>query len=303
MWADRRRAGGASLRTPLGVADDGVVDVDLVADGPHVLVAGTTGSGKSELLRSLVAGLAALHPPSEVGFLLVDYKGGSAFDACADLPHVVGVVTDLDGHLAERVLRSLEAEVHRREELLRAAGCDDIATARAAGAVRLAPRRRDRRVRHACHRAARPAAVDRQHRPPGPQSRRAPRVGHAAARRRRQRRDPGQHQPAHRAPGAGRDRVERRRRRAHGGPPLPRPSWPGRGAVRRSRPRDHSDGAGDGTFGPRRASCRPTAARRGADAGRSERARPVGGRDPPGRHAGGRGRAPPAVARSAARRA
>ena len=110
------------MRSPLGVADDGVVDVDLVADGPHVLVAGTTGSGKSELLRSLVAGLAALHPPSEVGFLLVDYKGGSAFDACAELPHVVGVVTDLDDHLAERVLRSLDAEVRRREELLRAVG-------------------------------------------------------------------------------------------------------------------------------------------------------------------------------------
>ncbi|MDZ7732355.1 MAG: FtsK/SpoIIIE domain-containing protein [Acidimicrobiia bacterium] len=85
------------------------VEIDLVADGPHALVAGTTGSGKSELLRTLVTSLACTAPVSELNLVLIDYKGGSAFDACAGLPHVVGVVTDLDEHLAERALQSLRA--------------------------------------------------------------------------------------------------------------------------------------------------------------------------------------------------
>ena len=71
----------------LGVGDGGPFTVDLDRAGPHALVAGTTGSGKSELLRTLVAGLARSHPPDELTFLLVDYKGGAAFGACARLPH------------------------------------------------------------------------------------------------------------------------------------------------------------------------------------------------------------------------
>ena len=59
--------------------------------------------------------------------MLVDYKGGSTFDACAELPHTVGVVTDLDGRLAERALVSLEAEIRRRELILRASGAVDLA--------------------------------------------------------------------------------------------------------------------------------------------------------------------------------
>ena len=70
--------------------------VDLATDGPHVLVGGTTGSGKSELLQTLVTGLAVSNRPDELGLLLVDYKGGSAFGDCARLPHTVGLVTDLD---------------------------------------------------------------------------------------------------------------------------------------------------------------------------------------------------------------
>ncbi|MEO7396926.1 MAG: FtsK/SpoIIIE domain-containing protein, partial [Ilumatobacteraceae bacterium] len=112
--------------TPIGVAADGVVEIDLVRDGPHALFAGTTGAGKSELLRSLVVGLAARLSPDHITFVLVDYKGGSTFDACADLPHVVGVVTDLDDRLAARALRSLEAELRRREQLLRDAGVSDL---------------------------------------------------------------------------------------------------------------------------------------------------------------------------------
>jgi DNA segregation ATPase FtsK/SpoIIIE, S-DNA-T family len=65
--------------------------------------------------------------PDHLSMILVDYKGGSTFDACARLPHTVGVVTDLDDGLAERVLVSLDAEVRRRERLLRAAGVDDLA--------------------------------------------------------------------------------------------------------------------------------------------------------------------------------
>lgn len=112
--------------TPLGHSGDGLVEVDLVRDGPHALIAGTTGSGKSELLRSLVIGLAAQLSPDHVTFVLVDYKGGSTFDACADLPHTVGLVTDLDDGLAERALVSLDAELHRRERLLRAVGASDL---------------------------------------------------------------------------------------------------------------------------------------------------------------------------------
>ncbi len=123
---DRTR-GTAELRVPIGADGDGVLDVDLVRDGPHGLIGGTTGSGKSELLRSLVASLAASADTDHLNFVLVDYKGGSAFDRCAALPHVVGLVTDLDPHLGTRALRCLEAELRHRERLLRSAGADDIA--------------------------------------------------------------------------------------------------------------------------------------------------------------------------------
>ena len=113
---------------PIGVDADGPMHIDLVHDGPHGLIAGTTGAGKSELLRTLIASLAATADPEHVNFLLVDYKGGSAFDCCADLPHTVGVVTDLDARLTARALACLEAELRRREQMLREAGCDDVAT-------------------------------------------------------------------------------------------------------------------------------------------------------------------------------
>lgn len=133
---DGRRTPGDAAGRPcaaIGLSADGVVEVDLVRDGPHALIAGTTGAGKSELLRTLVVTLAARCSPDDVTFLLIDYKGGSTFDACADLPHTVGVVTDLDDRLAERALVSLDAEVRRRERLLRGTGAEDLDAYRARG--------------------------------------------------------------------------------------------------------------------------------------------------------------------------
>jgi DNA segregation ATPase FtsK/SpoIIIE, S-DNA-T family len=124
----------------LGAAADGVVEVDLVRDGPHGLIAGTTGSGKSELLRTLVVSLAARCSPDHLALVLVDYKGGSTFDACADLPHTVGVVTDLDDRLAERALLSLDAELRRRERRLRSVGAVDLAEWRSRDGAEPLPR-------------------------------------------------------------------------------------------------------------------------------------------------------------------
>ena len=124
----RRRWEGwrGRLDTTIGVGVDGPFTVDLLRDGPHALIAGTTGSGKSELLRTFVAAASATAPPNRLVFLLVDYKGGSAFAPCAALPHVVDVVSDLDEHLAERALVSLEAELKRRERILADYGAKDL---------------------------------------------------------------------------------------------------------------------------------------------------------------------------------
>ncbi|MCP3993812.1 MAG: hypothetical protein GY722_01935, partial [bacterium] len=121
----------------LGSTEDGRLEVDLVGDGPHALLGGTTGSGKSELLRTLVASLAVSSSPEVLNFVLVDYKGGSAFDACSELPHTVGLVTDLDDHLAKRALSCLDAELRYREQRLRDAAVSDIDAYFALGAAPL----------------------------------------------------------------------------------------------------------------------------------------------------------------------
>ena len=110
----------------LGTGADGPVSLDLGPSGSHALVGGTTGSGKSELLQTMVVSVAADYPPSRVGFLLVDYKGGAAFKDAMHLPHCVGVVTDLDEHLTRRVILALDAEIQRREELLASRGARDL---------------------------------------------------------------------------------------------------------------------------------------------------------------------------------
>ncbi|MBG7605397.1 MAG: hypothetical protein IZT58_12285, partial [Actinobacteria bacterium] len=123
--------GGASIPRSVQLAD---------VFPAHGLIAGTTGAGKSELLRTLVVSLAARLSPDHLTFVLVDYKGGSTFDVCSDLPHTVGVVTDLDDGLAERALVSLEAELIRRERLIRAVGANDLAEYRVAENVQTLPR-------------------------------------------------------------------------------------------------------------------------------------------------------------------
>jgi S-DNA-T family DNA segregation ATPase FtsK/SpoIIIE len=129
----RRRS--ESLRTPIGRSADGeVLELDLkqAAEGgmgPHGVLVGATGSGKSELLRSLVGGLAARHAPEELAFVLVDYKGGAAFAELARLPHVAGLITNLqrDLSLVDRMHAALIGEQERRQTLLREAGnLDDI---------------------------------------------------------------------------------------------------------------------------------------------------------------------------------
>jgi S-DNA-T family DNA segregation ATPase FtsK/SpoIIIE len=122
----RSTPGGRGLRAPIGRDSTGVVELDLVRDGPHAVVAGTTGSGKSELLVSWVLAMAARHPPSAVTFLLVDFKGGAAFAPLVGLPHVIGSVSDLDPRRSARAIESLRAELLRRERVLAECGVRSI---------------------------------------------------------------------------------------------------------------------------------------------------------------------------------
>lgn len=124
--AARWQIGGQSTTAVIGESYDGPFAIDIRKDGPHGLIAGTTGSGKSELLQTIVAALAVSNTPENMTFVLIDYKGGSAFKDCVKLPHTVGMVTDLDNHLVTRALESLRAELHRREHILADAEAKDI---------------------------------------------------------------------------------------------------------------------------------------------------------------------------------
>lgn len=106
------------------------VDTQMLLDedhhGPHGMLAGTTGAGKSELLQTMICALAIEHDPRLVNFLLIDFKGGSAFNMFADLPHTVGMITNLDGTLVERALEALKAETHARQQFLKKMNARDI---------------------------------------------------------------------------------------------------------------------------------------------------------------------------------
>ncbi len=119
-----QEAGG--LAVTIGHDGTGPVRLDLVEDGPHAIVTGMTGAGKSELLVSWVARMCAARSTRDVVFLLADFKGGTAFDALAHLPHVTGVLTDLDGIGAGRALESLRAEIRHREAVIARAAARDI---------------------------------------------------------------------------------------------------------------------------------------------------------------------------------
>lgn len=124
--AARWQAGGSSTTAVVGEGVDGPFTIDLHRDGPHGLIAGTTRAGKSELLQTMVASLAVENRPDAMTFVLVDYKGAAAFKDFVDLPHTVGMVSDLDAHLVVRALASLKAELTRRKRVLDAAGAKDI---------------------------------------------------------------------------------------------------------------------------------------------------------------------------------
>ena len=132
-WAPRPRA--LALRATIGVSASGErLELDLKQSaeggmGPHGLVIGATGSGKSELLRTLVTSLAIAQPPDELAFVFVDFKGGAAFADLAELPHTAGMITNLadDLSLVDRMHAALHGEQERRQRLLRDAGnADDV---------------------------------------------------------------------------------------------------------------------------------------------------------------------------------
>ncbi|MFD4627232.1 type VII secretion protein EccCa [Streptomyces sp. NPDC058475] len=128
LWAPRSER--EFLRVPIGLTDrHEPVLLDLkesseLGMGPHGLCVGATGSGKSELLRTLVLALTATHSPEDLALVLVDYKGGATFAPFTDLPHVAGVITNLENQagLVERVHSSLAGEVKRRQQVLKDAG-------------------------------------------------------------------------------------------------------------------------------------------------------------------------------------
>ncbi len=115
-----------TLRALVGQSSTDRFYLDLRTNGPHALVGGTTGAGKSEFLQSWIVGMAAAHSPTRVNFLFVDYKGGAAFADCVSLPHCVGLVTDLSPHLVRRALHSLNAELRRREHILNRKKAKDL---------------------------------------------------------------------------------------------------------------------------------------------------------------------------------
>ncbi|MEI7888304.1 MAG: FtsK/SpoIIIE domain-containing protein, partial [Actinomycetes bacterium] len=122
----RRLKRDNTLRAFVGRTALDPLHLDLRTQGPHALVGGTTGAGKSEFLQTWILGMATAHSPQRVTFLFVDYKGGAAFADCVMLPHTVGLVTDLSPHLVQRALISLRAELRYREHVLNRKKAKDL---------------------------------------------------------------------------------------------------------------------------------------------------------------------------------
>lgn len=126
----RRREGRERLAAPFAVTPEGapvVLDIKESAQqgmGPHGLLIGATGSGKSEVLRTLVLALALTHSPEQLNLVLVDFKGGATFAGMSDLPHVSAMISNLESELSlvDRMQDALQGEMVRRQEVLRQAG-------------------------------------------------------------------------------------------------------------------------------------------------------------------------------------
>lgn len=117
-----------SMSAPIGVSKSGIVSLDLhdKAHGPHGLVAGTTGSGKSEILQTYILSMALLFHPYEVGFVIIDFKGGGMVNQFKNLPHLVGAITNIDGKEIDRSLKSIKAELKKRQRLFADADVNHI---------------------------------------------------------------------------------------------------------------------------------------------------------------------------------
>ena len=117
-----------SMSAPIGVSKSGIVYLDLhdKAHGPHGLVAGTTGSGKSEILQTYILSMSILYHPYEVGFVIIDFKGGGMVNQFRNLPHLVGAITNIDGKEIDRSLKSIKAELNKRQRLFAEADVNHI---------------------------------------------------------------------------------------------------------------------------------------------------------------------------------
>ena len=134
-WSAQRYA--SDIRCYLGVSSGGSLNIGLSEHGPHWLLGGTTGAGKSQLLRSLVLSAALRYPPERLGLILVDFKGSAGLGPLAQLPHALSVLSNFDVSAVERALEFLRADIHRREVDLQAIGVnsyrDYLASCQAAG--------------------------------------------------------------------------------------------------------------------------------------------------------------------------